>query len=915
MSTAQIPGSKWWKFDFHAHSPASDDYPDKSVTAEQWVQTFMAAEIDAVVVSDHNSGEWVDALKAAVQRLKVQNAPGYRDLTVFPGVELAVSGGTHILLVLPPDKGTSDVAGLIRTCGYTGAWGVSAGRATMSLEQVLDVARQQNAIVIPAHVDDVNGLWQTHDFGSQTNALSHRDLFAVERKSMTSAPPSAVTALGKSFAEVVGSDAHQVGEVGRAYTWVKMGLPSLEGLRLALLDGNLSLRRYDDPAVTGNPNLVQATHVIERIEVHKAKFLGHVQPFVVEFNPWMNTLIGGRGTGKSSLLEFMRITLRRENELDGFPDLKEEFDKKYSAVWAGRDAGGLQTQETKFQLIYRKDGQCYRINFCRDGSLPPIEEPDGAGGWRAAAGDIPTRFPIRIYSQKQIYELADTPTALLQVIDQDGAVAKTDWDQQWSGEVSKHRDLMTKIREAKVALTNESRLRGELDDVNRKLQVLESSGNQAILQAFQRTQDQSRQLDEWGSAVNGLPASIRQCATQCVLPDLDVTNFDPVHDADVVAEAKQMAESVRLLAADFEALAQKAADISKKWSDFLGGSEWAKRVAAAATAYQNLVGQLKAQGVNDPNEFDTCVRQKQTLEQSLKELDAKKEALKKLEGQRTESLQRLLALRQALTDKRVAFLSDVLKDNNHVRISVVQFGDHESAVREYRRIIRREEGLDEDVLDFSMGKGMLKPLYEGRGTPASDFLAKLQQVKDETRKLATDASATCDRVGAWFMKHLTNKVKEEDLSELDWWYPEDSLQVEYRPREGDAFRPISQGSPGQKTAALLAFLLSYGTEPILLDQPEDDLDNQLIFGLVTQQLVANKLRRQVIIVTHNANIVVNGDAELVLALEARRGQTAYQAQGGLQDGKVRQTICDIMEGGEKAFELRYRRIKEGLTHA
>ena len=83
---------------------------------------------------------------------------------------------------------------------------------------------------------------------------------------------------------------------------------------------------------------------------------------------------------------------------------------------------------------------------------------------------------------------------------------------------------------------------------------------------------------------------------------------------------------------------------------------------------------------------------------------------------------------------------------------------------------------------------------------------------------------------------------------------------------------------------------------------------------MTQQLIENKTRRQVIVVTHNANIVVNGDAELVLALESRGGQTAYQAQGGLQDDKVRQTICEVMEGGEKAFELRYRRIKEGLTH-
>jgi hypothetical protein len=267
-----------------------------------------------------------------------------------------------------------------------------------------------------------------------------------------------------------------------------------------------------------------------------------------------------------------------------------------------------------------------------------------------------------------------------------------------------------------------------------------------------------------------------------------------------------------------------------------------------------------------------------------------------------------------LSNRRAEFLRGVLKGATHVQIRVVPFGDHESAVREYRRAIRRETGLDQDILDFDAPTGILASLYDGPGNPAPDFLVRLEEVKGRTTALCGGSKDGVEELGGWFVKHLEKGVRPEDLDELDLWFPDDSLEVMYRPREGEGLRPISQGSPGQKTAALLAFLLSYGTEPILLDQPEDDLDNQLIFNLVTQQLIENKTRRQVIVVTHNANIVVNGDAELVLALESRGGQTAYQAQGGLQDDKVRQTICEVMEGGEKAFELRYRRIKEGLTH-
>ncbi len=912
MSNTSIPGSKWWKFDFHTHTPESGDYLDKSVMPEQWLLAFMRAKIDAVVVTDHNSGEWVDELKAGVDGLKKQKHADFYDLAIFPGVELAASGGIHVLLILDPTKGTSDVAGLIRACGYNGPWGDPAGRATMSLEQILAVAHQQHALVIPAHVDKANGLWEMPDFGSQVNALNDRELFAVERVSKTSVAPPTVTAVNKPFAEVVGSDSHNLSEVSRAFTWVKMGQPSLDGLRLALLDGNLSLRRSDE--CTDDPNSIQATHIIERFEVHKAKFIGLVQPFVVEFNPWMNTLIGGRGTGKSSLLEFMRIAFRREGELDDFQDLSKEFRQKYSSVWAGRDAGGLQTVETQLRLIYRKDGQRYRVNFSQDGLLPAIEESNGTGGWKSAAGEIPTRFPVRIYSQKQIYELADTPAALLEVIDQDPAVGKAEWAAEWARERTSYRSLTAKIRDIRTALTQESRLRGEFDDVNRKLKVLGASGNQAILQAFQHTRNQARYLELWAKDAEGLPIRIREFTQEIGLPDFDSDQFDSSQDADVLAAAEKMVDGVKRLLTDLRLLADKADAITKSWNGFLTSSEWSKRVAAAHQAYETLVQQLQSQGVQDPNEFKERVRQRQTLEQQLKDLESKKDEWKKLEKQRGEAAERMLKLRQSLSNKRRSFLRGVLKGSAHVQIELVEFGDHESAVSEYRQLIRRDEGFDEQILDFERQIGILKALYDGEGMPAADFLAQLTKVKKLTRSLVNGVPADTLGLGAWFAKHLATKVKPEDMDDLDIWFPEDSLEVKYRPREGDTLRPISQGSPGQKTAALLAFLLSYGTEPILLDQPEDDLDNQLIFNLVTQQLIANKTRRQVIIVTHNANIVVNGDAELVLALESRKGQTAYQALGGLQDDKVRQTICEVMEGGEKAFELRYRRIKEGLSH-
>ncbi len=145
---------------------------------------------------------------------------------------------------------------------------------------------------------------------------------------------------------------------------------------------------------------------------------------------------------------------------------------------------------------------------------------------------------------------------------------------------------------------------------------------------------------------------------------------------------------------------------------------------------------------------------------------------------------------------------------------------------------------------------------------------------------------------------------------MEVWFPEDSLDVQYNATGGgDRFLSIEEGSPGQRTAALLAFLLSYGDEPLILDQPEDDLDNLLIYDLVVTQLRNIKRHRQIIVVTHNANIVVNGDSEMIIALAPINGETTKDCYGSLQDQNVRKTICSIMEGGSKAFEDRYRRIQ------
>ena len=111
-------------------------------------------------------------------------------------------------------------------------------------------------------------------------------------------------------------------------------------------------------------------------------------------------------------------------------------------------------------------------------------------------------------------------------------------------------------------------------------------------------------------------------------------------------------------------------------------------------------------------------------------------------------------------------------------------------------------------------------------------------------------------------------------------------------------------SEGQRNTVLLNLMLAKGEGPIVIDQPEDELDSSFIYKTLVTDLRSAKLKRQLIIATHNANLPVNADAELIYALEARDGHGQALAQGGLDRAHVADAVLDIMEGSEQAFKRR-----------
>jgi len=908
------PGARWWKFDFHTHTPASEDYGKgpqqaqlKDRTPREWLLDYMRTGIDCIAVTDHNSGAWIDSLKNALEELESEKPEGFRSIYLFPGVEISVYGGIHLLAILDQSKTTPDVDTLLGAVRFRGTKGKSDDVTTESFADVVRAIEQAGGIAIPAHVDGNSGLFKLT--GTTLNqALDCESVFAMEVVDPSSEKPQVYQDKGLQWTEVLGSDSHHPhGNHGQRfpgshYTWVKMGTPNLEGLRLALLDGPLSVRRSDQ--LSEDPNK-HADLVIESIEVSKARYMGRSPILKVGFNPWLNAIIGGRGTGKSTLVEFLRIALRRDNEL---PEALAGDFEKYGKVYQSRDDNGLLTDESRFTVTYRKDRTRFRLQWSQRGDVEPIEVQDANGAWKAEQGDVPQRFPVRIYSQKQIFELAKAPLALLRIVDEAWEVDRHAWGDRWKEEEARFLSLRAKAREIEAALAEEPRLRGELEDVKRKLAVFEEAGHADVLKDYQKRMRQQHGVKKWEEAWADLGDRLREVALDLLPDPLDASLFETDTDEDQEIQEAANQTRVRLGAVQkgLEALANEADAIERAWHKTRDACAWKQAVAGAIQKYNQLREKLKTEGAGDPSAYGELVQRRQTLEGQLEKLESQQAKLEKLQKEADESLERLAELRQKLTRKRNEFLNNILTDNPYVRIDVIPYGARETAETELRRLLQREEGgFERDIA----------ALLEGLYTNSADAQAVEQHLAEMKEKLRDIAKGTYTETLAdlRFAGHV-GKLPPEALDRLNTWFPEDSLQVQYSTTAGgSSFRSIQEGSPGQKTAALLAFLFSYGEEPIILDQPEDDLDNHLIYDLIVAQLRRIKAKRQVIVVTHNANIVVNGDAELVVALVVRRGETHQECTGCLQERKVRDTICAVMEGGREAFEQRWRRLGRGTS--
>ena len=292
---------------------------------------------------------------------------------------------------------------------------------------------------------------------------------------------------------------------------------------------------------------------------------------------------------------------------------------------------------------------------------------------------------------------------------------------------------------------------------------------------------------------------------------------------------------------------------------------------------------------------------------SLEQQVAKLEALEQQRAELNAELKTLLEQRKSLKTDHILMRDQI----STMRDEVASELQHEAGERVRIRVMRNADHLAYQQM-------LVDGLKGARVRNQNEIIATLMQLRPEQlaqliQSNDLDSFEELTHFGAERSRKILDAFREsvDPLAlEITCDRRQNRHRVECRrPAGRPHFKDASDLSRGQKCTALLPILLARRDNPLIIDQPEDNLDNHFIFETVVNAVQRLKKRRQMIFITHNANIPVLAEAELVLVMNSDGRVGAIEKCGTVDE--CREQIIDLLEGGREAFELRSKRYAAG----
>lgn len=879
---AQSSGARFYRADLHIHSyKGSHDVKDGTMTPDAIVRTAVAEGLSIIAVTDHNEIVNVPPLMAAAR-----SSP----ILVVPGLELSTPEG-HLLVYFKDVDALSDYYGRLHIADR----GTANSRCQNSMLDCLKQIDPSNGFAILAHVDAPAGLeekvpgYPPH----KADILTSRSLLAIELQSATSQisfspsdPEPQREAIGQKriaelkigqrqyLARVMFSDSHTLAALGknalgnRRMTRIKMDTPSHHGLRVALVDSDARVR-LEDEVPSEVPYLVGV-----KLEG------GFLDGQVVHLSRNLNCIIGGRGAGKSTMFEAIR-SVSETHSPSKIVD-SEIWPDTLSLVWAD-EAGQQHT------VIRRTQEESENID---DPILGPVTVPVDAYGQNETA-------------QTSVNAQSD-PYALLRYLDQFIYFGKTKLEEE--GVRQALLDNQTQIEKAQLEVAKIPDFARLLATVQQQLKAIEKAKATEVV-ALERKIAEERVLRS--TIEQKITDLSGQASKSSILNSIsDLRKLTPA--APLSVGAKEHAAVISLID-HFEGKVKTAqATIVENAKALATGSriplnQWKTKEQEAAAEIESKRKELASQGVKlDIAYIRKLAADEAEYKKSLAAATTWEPYLKELRTKRTELLKNRIQVASRISASRTGYS---VKASNSLKGAM---GDLLVSVKFV------EGALSTDAEDIIQRAMSWRTVQVPRATLIVEQVPvpKLIEAVRRTDPTALTHVIGPDGSGLFTKSESLDIVK--NLGQQQFLFELERCEVDDRPRilitrmirePGKPPRPLTRDfrrlSLGQQQSILLSLmLLSESPYPLIIDQPEDNLDSEFIYHSLVPVLRRAKERRQVIVVTHNANIAVLGDAEQIIALKSTNDKSQIVARGSIDSQPTKSIACQILEGSEEAFRRR-----------
>lgn len=933
------PGATWHKCDFQIHTPRDAQWKgspalsggteEAEAAREHWADVFVDAclhrGLSAIAITDHHDFCLVGYVQRAILRRGAATS-----LWLYPGAEVTCNDSVQCLLLF--DVGT-ETAALNRVFGghlqnieqvpHNSAQAPQTELSGKDIAKFIEDVEADNTlsvrtIILPNATDGGHKTILRQGFHVRFRDLPFDGVYVdgafdavgdVAKRKIY----GQIEQWGKRRRGIVptGDNRHaDWRNLGVHPCWIRLGEPTTEAIRQAVLadQARIAYRQPSPPAQRVLGLAVSST------------LLG--PDFSLALNDGFNALIGGRGSGKSAILEYLRFGLGRAaaDIVSGAEDVRSRENDLIETT--------LQDGHVEVTLVRDGIQEVWRRDLAMRNSIV-VTVTDGTPE-TITIGAAQERFRARGFYQKQLSTLvSDERSAAEQIT---GIAAAESVDElrvaERDVEAAKRQvqRFVSQMEEYWISEATVERDRANVIDIKRRLDAvrkrIEASGigkeTQQILDEAPIYASTEALIDEASRDIEGFTNKFREIRTT---PPVDVESLQKVapNFPEMTAFLKEAAEAYKSM--------QAALDTAL---DAMLRLDGAQQILAKDFAHRRAAFDKKhAEALRQQADVGSLVTELQTLNTDLQNAETAERrsaaSYKILETIPKEFAEARTMLEAKVSEQKVILgraadkvraMSTILEAQVQTENRPAQYVSALLALSEATRI-RDPEGKCEAAVE-RLPKDAIQSSWTAL---ANSFLNVFRQKVKLLRPSALEVTdgapeAIQSAFGELTTQQLSavfSNINRSSIAALTTATVGAFIGFSYRDSSG--LMPFKQASPGQQAAALLHLLLHQQAGTLIIDQPEDDLDNRTIMGIV-DLLQTTKQQRQLIFATHNPNFVVNGDADKIVALmpdastaAAAQKRISIDTDGAIETTTVRNAITEIMEGGEAAFELRSRKYQ------